>query len=154
MIKLVNFIRSEIQSGNLTPDLSSKSAVEDDRYLQPVLEDDVLLYSLEEVIGVIEDEALPAANANGKELPSGERAGALDRIIELERAVQRIEREFSKYRETVRETVNKTLEHRWNSTHDADKSTNGAEESGNEEKLLQDDDTHYFSSYSTNGELL
>lgn len=148
MIKLVNFIRSEIQSGNLTPDLSSKSAVEDDRYLQPVLEDDALLYSLEEVIGVIEDEVLPAANANGKELPSGERgAGAVNRIIELEREIQRIQHEFSEYRETV----NKTLEHRWNSTHDADKPKNGAEESGNEKQLRQDDDSHYFSSYSTNG---
>lgn len=148
MIKLVNFIRSEIQSGNLTPDLSSKSAVEDDRYLQPVLEDDALLYSLEEVIGVIEDEVLPAANVNGKELPSGERgAGAVNRVIELEREIQRIQHEFSEYRETV----NKTLEDRWNSTHDADKSTNGAEESGNEKQLRQDDDSHYFSSYSTNG---
>ena len=148
MIKLVNFIRSEIQSGNLTPDLSSKSAVEDDRYLQPVLEDDALLYSLEEVIGVIEDEVLPAADVNGKELPSGERgAGAVNRVIELEREIQRIQHEFSEYRETV----NKTLEHRWNSTHDADKSTNGAEESGNEKQLHQDDDSHYFSSYSTNG---
>ena len=71
----------------------------------------------------------------------------MNRVIELEREIQRVQHEFSEYRETV----NKTLEHRWNSTHDADKSTNGAEESGNEKQLRQDDDSHYFSSYSTNG---
>lgn len=146
LIKLVNFIRSEVQRGNLTPDVSSKPVFENDGYLQPVLEDDALLYSLDEVVGDIEYGVLPMANTNGTKLPLDEgSASAVDRVIELEKAMQRLQHEFSEYRETV----TKTLENRWDSTEDADKPANGAEKSKKE--LPQDDDSHYFSSYSTNG---
>lgn len=144
----MNFIRSETKRGNLTPDLSSKSVLEDDRYLRPVLEDDALLFSLDEVIGDLENEVLPTAKVNGTKLCSDQGgAGAVNRVIELEREMQRLQLEFSEYRETV----TKALDDRWNSTDDVDKSTNGVEKSGKEKKPSQDDDSHYFSSYSTNG---
>lgn len=148
MIKLVNFIRSEVKWGNLTPDVSSKSVLDNDRYLQPVLDDDALLYSLDEVIRDVGDGVLPTANTNDKGLVSSEGgAGAVNRVIELEKEMQRLQVEFSEYRETV----TKTLEHRWNSADDGDKSTNGVEKSSDEKELPQDDDSHYFSSYSANG---
>lgn len=151
MIKLVNFIRREVQLGNLTPDLSSKSVLEDDQYLQPVLEDDALLYSLDEVVGDLKDEVLPTTHINGTELLSDQGgAGAVNRVIELEKDMQRLQHEFSEYRETV----TKTLEQRWNSTDDVNKLPNGAGKSSDEKGLPQDDDSHYFSSYSTNGTLL
>lgn len=147
MIKLVNFIRSEVKRGNLTPDLSSKSVLDVDRYLQPVLEGDPLLYSFDEVVGDIGDE-LPSAIANGT-VPFTEEDGAsaVNRIIELEKELQRLQLEFSEYRETV----TKALEHRWNSTDDVAKPVNGTEKSCNKKESPQDDDSHYFSSYSTNG---
>ena len=49
-IKLVNFIRSERRQGKCSLDISTKSAFQDDHYLQPVIEDDPLLYSLEDII--------------------------------------------------------------------------------------------------------
>ena len=49
LIKLVNYTRSQVKAGNLHPDVSSKSCFEDDGYLKPVLEDDALLYSLDDV---------------------------------------------------------------------------------------------------------
>ena len=133
MIKLVNFIRSEVRSGNLTPDLSSGSAWEDDKYLQPVLEDDALLYSLDEIVRDVEDKAISTATA-------------VHRVIELEKEMHRLQLEFSEYRQNVTKTLD-----RWNSIDDADKSTHGAEKSSNEKVLPQDDDSHYFSSYSANG---
>jgi len=42
----VNYIRSEVKRGNNTPDTSSKQLFEAHEYLQPVLEDDALLFSL------------------------------------------------------------------------------------------------------------
>lgn len=50
MIKLVNYVRLKSKSGDESLNLSEKSAFEDDKYLQPVLEDDPLLYSLEDII--------------------------------------------------------------------------------------------------------
>ena len=57
MIKLVNFVRSEVKEGRGSLlDMSTKSAFDDDRYLQPVLEDDALLYSLEDISGAGDDQ--------------------------------------------------------------------------------------------------
>ncbi|KPI40608.1 Ribosomal protein arginine N-methyltransferase rmt3 [Cyphellophora attinorum] len=49
LIKLVNYIRSEVASGDAQPSTSDKSLFADDKYLQPVLEDDAVLYSLDDV---------------------------------------------------------------------------------------------------------
>jgi len=45
-IRLVNYIRAEVKRGNTSPDTSSKQLFAADDYLQPVLEDDALLFSL------------------------------------------------------------------------------------------------------------
>ena len=45
-IRLVNYIRAEVKRGNTTPDTSSKQLFAADDYLQSVLEDDALLFSL------------------------------------------------------------------------------------------------------------
>lgn len=50
-IKLVNYIRQEARHGRgLSIDVSAKTAFQDDHFLLPVLADDPLLYSLEDVI--------------------------------------------------------------------------------------------------------
>jgi protein arginine N-methyltransferase 3 len=51
LIRLVNYIRSEAMMGNLKPDVSSKTQFEDEKYLKPVLEDDAVLFSLEDALG-------------------------------------------------------------------------------------------------------
>lgn len=48
-IKLVNYVRSSVKDGNTTPDVSSKEKFQDEAYLKPVLEDDALLYSLDDI---------------------------------------------------------------------------------------------------------
>jgi len=48
-IKLVNYIRSEVLSGHSAPDVSNPEAWADDKYLQPALTDDALLFSLDEL---------------------------------------------------------------------------------------------------------
>lgn len=49
LIKLVNYIRAEANRGINKPNVSHKRFFEDEQYLQPVLEDDALLYSLDEL---------------------------------------------------------------------------------------------------------
>jgi hypothetical protein len=48
-IKFVNFIRAEILSGKDRPDVSDAAAWADDKFLQPVLEDDALLFTLDDL---------------------------------------------------------------------------------------------------------
>lgn len=154
-MKLVNFVRGEVQRGNKTLNISSKAVFEDDKYLQPVLEDDALLYSLDDILGNFADDKEPLKNGNGYGYQHGYQPEAhtpdpFDRVIQLEKELQRLQHQFTEYRETV----SLTLENRWNITDDASGSVNGIAKSNGTAPLSQDDDTHYFSSYSTNGQRL
>ncbi|KAI6914690.1 hypothetical protein KC318_g1031 [Hortaea werneckii] len=48
-LRLINYIRSQVATGNTKPDCSSPQAWMDDKYMQPVLEDDALLYSIDDL---------------------------------------------------------------------------------------------------------
>lgn len=48
-IKLVNYIRAEVKAGKEKPDVSDPTLWADDKYLQPTLEDDALLFGLDEL---------------------------------------------------------------------------------------------------------
>ena len=62
---MVNYIRQQIKNGlGHALDLKTKEAFQDDVYLIPFLEDDALLYSLEDVI--IHGEALNETPAVGE----------------------------------------------------------------------------------------
>ena len=69
LIKLVNFVRLETKEGRgESLDLSARSAFEDDRFLQPVMEGDALLYSLEDIIETgVDQEPEPTAS---RQVPS------------------------------------------------------------------------------------
>lgn len=145
-----------MQRGNKTLNISSKAIFEDDKYLQPVLEDDALLYSLDDILGNFVDDKEPNTkheNYYGYQhgyQPEAHAPDPFDRVIQLEKELQRLQHQFTEYRETV----SLTLENRWNSTDDAPGSVNGIAKSNGTAPLSQDDDTHYFSSYSTNGQRL
>lgn len=147
MIKMINYIRSEVQHGNETPDLSSREAFQEERYLKPFLEQDALLYSLDDVIGPLDQVAPAAINGTPGE-SSWKEDMARNQIAELQEELHRLQKQFSAYRETV----DQTLENRWNNeeTGMAD-ARNGLAQSGIK-PAPRDDDTHYFSSYSFNGQ--
>ena len=58
-MKLVNYIRSEVLAGKQKPDVSNASSWADDKYLQPALDDDALLFSLDD----IDERPVPEADA-------------------------------------------------------------------------------------------
>lgn len=141
-----------MQRGNKTLYIPSKDIFEDDKYLQPVLEDDALLYSLDDMLGnFADDREYRMENGHGYGYqPETYTPDPFDRVIQLEKELQRLQLQFTEYRETV----SLTLENRWNSTEDASGSVNGTIKSNGTAPPPQDDDTHYFSSYSTNGQRL
>lgn len=77
-MRLVNYIRSTVASGTTTPDVSDASLWLDEKYMQPTLQDDAVLFSLDDIMEFGNEEATmtaepaadPPAGAGHKELAS------------------------------------------------------------------------------------
>lgn len=121
-IKLVNYIRAST-AATCIPDFSSKSLFEDEKFLQPVLEDDALLFGLDEVV----DEEEVGVKVEGGVVSDSEK------VKELEARLVSLSRQFSEYKEVVNKSFEAQL----------------AEPEKAEKK--RDDDSHYFHSYAGNG---
>lgn len=126
LIKLVNYVRSEVKSGNSDPDVSSKSVFEDEKYLKPVLEDDALLYSLDDVF---DDGATPAP---------------ISEVERLREQLASLQSQFSAYREQVQSALLERLEHSEPAKQSSANSLTGSNSHAEEV------DKGYFNSYSYN----
>lgn len=134
LIKLVNYIRSQVKAGNTTPDVSSKDKFDDDAYMKPVLEDDALLYSLGDIAGENESGA-PGDNE------------AERRVVELQEDLERLQTQFTEYRLAVQRSMEEQL------TQDDDK-LSSAGPSARTKNKIEEVDSDYFVSYQYNGNLL
>ncbi|KAL5000251.1 S-adenosyl-L-methionine-dependent methyltransferase [Aspergillus recurvatus] len=132
-IKLVNYIRSSVKNGYMTPDVSSKDKFQDEIYLKPVLEDDALLYSLDD----IEDEE------------SGEAAGetqAERQVVELQEELERLQIQFSEYRLAVQKSLEEQL-----TKEDEKLESPSGQRAGRTSTKAEEVDSDYFTSYAYNG---
>jgi protein arginine N-methyltransferase 3 len=141
-IKLVNFIRSQVHSGlTISSAAISKEDIADDKFLKPILEDDALLFSLDE-LPVVQDIAEGVGGGTDTDTAGG--SGRLAaRVSELEEELKRIQSQFDSYRVTVKHA----LDDRWNEKVLGDASV----PEGATKEQKRDDDSHYFTSYSYNG---
>lgn len=129
-VKLINFIRTRTLEKQSLPRAISVQDFADDKYLKPVLENDALLFSLDEILtqdpGNID-------NASSEQTSSPEA-----RNKELETELAAVKERFANYRLAVEETLDK----RWGDENEAGKP-------GNEKK--KDSSDYYFESYAYNG---
>lgn len=132
-IKLVNYIRSQVKQGNMSPDVSSKDKFDDELYLMPVLEDDALLYSLDD----IDEEAPDAAGETDAER----------RVIELQEDLERLQTQFSEYRDAVQ----KSMEEQLSKEDEKLKTSPNAPIARRTTSKIEEADADYFVSYSYNG---
>jgi protein arginine N-methyltransferase 3 len=139
-VKLVNFIRSQVHNGQPVSSNISREDFADDKFLKPVLEDDALIINLDDLPETSTQGGVSESiNGKGVTSSSGE---LVSRISELEEELKRMQSQFDNYRETVKQT----LDDRWN-----EKSTGGTS-AGAQKEEKRDDDSHYFTSYSYNGQ--
>lgn len=143
-MKLVNYVRCEVRNGNKSPNVSSKSAFNDDLYLQPVLEDDALLYSLEDVTGEIEASKDPLTNGDKM---NDHHCSATERVVELENELKWTRAALAQYEEMASRVVEKQL----NNDTGSPESSRADSMSYIKASAPKDDDSHYFDSYSYNG---
>ena len=137
LIKLINYVRSEVKAGNKNPDITSAAFLEGDTYLRPVLEGDALLFSLDD---------LPDDHGSGDKASQSD--GSLARIAQLEEELQRLRLEYADYKLGV---MFSSLEGPMGeSTASAPVVPSNGKATAAEE-FERDDDSHYFRSYSHNG---
>ena len=146
LVKLVNYFRSELRSGNRSIDVSSKSIFEDARFLLPALEDDALLFNLDEITEVPENQELNDSQHDVEVQKSNDR-GTSHSVAELQDELQRLQQQFAAYRKAVDET----LEKRWNSEGQDSEPLNAHSENEKAANMLAYDESQYFTSYSYNG---
>jgi protein arginine N-methyltransferase 3 len=136
-IKLVNYIRQQAKEGNTKLEIKSATEFEDEKYLQPILEDDALLFSLDDLSSSSHPGDASGDNANATTNTSPEA-----KIAELEKQLQVVQSQYVEYRHQVEET----LEKRW-----SDESTGKSLSSVETRSGKPDYDGNYFDSYSYNG---
>lgn len=146
-MKLVNYIRHEVRNGNKSPNVSSKSAFDDNQYLQPVLEDDALLYSLEDVTGNMEASKDPLTNGDKM---SDHHCSAAERVVELEKELNATLAALAHYQDMA----SRTLDKQWNNDTGSAVSSSADSMAYLRASTPKDDDSHYFDSYSYNGKLM
>jgi protein arginine N-methyltransferase 3 len=130
LVKLANFVRSEVQAGKTQLDISSATVFEDDRYLKPVLPDDALLYSLDDVF----------------EGDGGENDTANNEVDELREQLSSLQSQFAAYREQVQNAMLDRLE----TNESAGGPSKQAKSDEAEAAATETYDKGYFSSYSYN----
>lgn len=132
-VKLVNYIRSLAKENQPVPEVIRPADFDDDKYLKPVLENDAVLFSLDEIL----DEISYEPNASNSEIKTpGQLA---DHNKELEAELANIKEQFAGYRLAVEHTLDK----RWGDDTDLQQSSAA---------VKKDNSNYYFESYATNGE--
>lgn len=164
VVRLVNYIRSEVKLGVEKPDVSAKSRFEDEQYLLPVLEDDALLWNLHDIVGLDLDDADEDNRGASVKIPSGATINGNDedRVAELEKRLQLAELELEARRSEIKFLQLKFEESE--SMHE--RSPNRDEAKGQDVNavspgtgparnapMLGNTDSSYFASYSGHGEL-
>jgi protein arginine N-methyltransferase 3 len=128
-VKLVNYVRERVKQGSSLPEEISFGDFDHDRYLQPVLENDALIFSLDDVLENIENAGAVAENKDVQ----------ADTLVvqnkELEDELEKVRSQFANYRLAVEQT----LDNRWG---------DDTEPAPTQKK---DDSAYYFESYAAHG---
>ena len=137
-VQLINYVRSEVKERRQLPKVWTTTLFEDERYLKPTLEDDAVLYSLDDI-----DESAFGTEAA---LNNGEQE-----IQELHERLAQLQIQFSAYREEMQVSFRTNLNQMEDTTNDK---MNGESVLENNSKpgasSQEDQDSGYFDSYSYN----
>ncbi|KAI5456267.1 S-adenosyl-L-methionine-dependent methyltransferase [Mariannaea sp. PMI_226] len=128
-VKLVNFVRHQAKQNLPIPAEISLADFDDEKFLQPVLENDALIFSLDELLEVTDS---PEANLTVKGLDVQTNSQLSSRNQELQEELEKVRGQFANYRLAVE----KTLDDRW------------GDDSEPVPSKKKDDSAYYFESYA------
>lgn len=134
-------------------ELPLEDTFEDEKYLQPVLEDDALLFSIDEIL---ERKNQLSEGDTTKDLQEDPKA-LLAHISKLEEELQRIQSQFTSYKLAVKDVLDNRLKAHTASIESSPSASGGNHKTSLEDTGKGDDDNSndhsYFNSYSFNGTL-
>lgn len=130
-IKLVNFVRQRVKQGQEIPEHISEEDIADEQLLKPVLENDALLFNLDEVLEAGGEKDTAELYDPSKKLLAHNKT--------LEEELEAVRTQFANYRLAVEQTLDK----RW-----GDDTEPGPSKSLEEKK---DNPDYYFESYAAHG---
>ncbi|PHH61588.1 hypothetical protein CDD81_8169 [Ophiocordyceps australis] len=130
-VKLVNFIRRRVKQAEPLPSVIARADLDSAELLQPVLENDAVLFSLEDAVDFEREEE---EEEEEEREPEGQEAGdAQTRNRQLEAELKRLGAAFADYRVCVQ----KTLDAKW-----------GDDQGAVTAKKHEASDSYYFESYA------
>lgn len=132
-VKLINFLRCSTRDSRPLPLEIAAEDFADDKYLMPVLENDALLFSLDEILEQQDDSA--ASNAINA---SSEPSELVAQNKQLQDQLEVLKEQFANYRLAVEET----LDRRWGDEKEPIPSNSAPK---------KDNGDYYFESYAANG---
>ncbi|KAI9789640.1 MAG: hypothetical protein M1833_002280 [Piccolia ochrophora] len=142
-IKFVNYVRSEVQASRTPNTALSKESSQDEKYLQPVLENDALLINLDDLLGNHVADTGDSVSPSARD-PS---QNAAPRVAELEEELQSLRSQFTDYKLAVKRTMDAHLDAQYQPLSDSN-GKGGSKKSRPEDEKEGDDS--YFQSYSYN----
>lgn len=145
MIKLINFVRTQMKNGQFRPDVSLENFLEGDKYLTPVFEDDALLYSIDDIFDIAEKYVPLSTDGNVATFYS------TLQVQDMIRENNQLHDQVAYYRSALQKTYLEKMD-LLERPGSSEPNMNG-EESGSRAKE-SDSDSHYFSSYAHNGKPL
>ncbi|KAL8695281.1 MAG: hypothetical protein Q9218_000180 [Villophora microphyllina] len=144
MIKLINYVRSQVLHGLFRPDLAPENFLEGDAYLRPAIEEDALLYSLDDLFDYCRKQA-------NNHLPNAliEATVSQEQFQDTIRERNYLREQAVYYRSALQKTYLEKMELQErnpdeSAEHDVHDGTNGPS------SVKSNNDSHYFSSYAFN----
>jgi type I protein arginine methyltransferase len=135
-VQLINFVRSEVKEGRPLPKVWTTSLFEDEQYLKPSLEDDAVLYSLDD----IDESALGAETAPDD---------SEQEVQELRERLAQLQLQFTAYREEVQVSLQHQLSQIKDSPDTTTTNTQPKDPQSPISTSQADQDSGYFTSYAS-----
>ena len=132
-VRLINYLRSETRAGRIQSTVSSKEVFDDDMYLKPILDDDPVLYNLDDL---------------DQEIAQDDSKNPLEEVDSLRQQLDQLQAQFAEYREQVQHSLLAQAD-------DTGLENRGNQASGSKIKKMNPDkheaqEYDYFDSYSYN----
>ncbi|KAI1213676.1 S-adenosyl-L-methionine-dependent methyltransferase [Annulohypoxylon truncatum] len=145
-IKLVNFIRQRVHEGLPVTEDITWSAIDQEQYLKPVLDDDAVILALDEL-----PELTPAGAGTTTAQGGGDNAVLVDDLLkrnsDLQEELERVKAQFDSYRVAVQQT----LDERWGDVDQAEAESAAAAAKAGKGKGVEkkvDESQYYWDSYA------
>ncbi|KAK4040558.1 S-adenosyl-L-methionine-dependent methyltransferase [Parachaetomium inaequale] len=149
-VRLINLVRGSVKEGAALPEQITAGHLADDKLLIPVLEDDALIFCLDDLPQPKKAGQQGAGAETAKETQAGGEGPVVDELLQknarLQAELEQLAQQFTNYRLAVEQTLDK----RWGVDEESDKAEASSKAAATPAPKKKDDSAYYFESYDHN----